>query len=141
MSNNEPLHEELKNHEKFLLDLGEGKLPANATVDGYNLIKIPSNMCQQSKDEVIEEVFDDFEAHIGNAEYFQGRLERIPGDLHTFHSIDTVGDIDNATMFLNEFLNLLNLSVLPVHKLNLRIDTVVILLRNMDIYGGHSNGT
>ena len=57
------LHEELKNHKKFLLDLGEGKLCANATVDGYNLIEVPSSMCQPSKDELIEEVFDDFEAH------------------------------------------------------------------------------
>ena len=35
------LHEELQTHEQFLLDLGEGKLPAHATVDGYNLIEIP----------------------------------------------------------------------------------------------------
>ena len=32
------LHEELKHHEQFLPDLGEGKLPAllHATVEGYN---------------------------------------------------------------------------------------------------------
>ena len=28
--NDQALHEELKNHKQFLLDLGEGKLPANA---------------------------------------------------------------------------------------------------------------
>ena len=92
-------------------------------------------MCQPSKDEVIEKVFDDFKSHIGDAEYFQGRVllattnkivdevndemeERIPGDLHAFHSIDTVGDIDNATMFPTEFLNSPNLSGMPEHKLN-----------------------
>ena len=96
--NDKALHEELKNHEQILLDLGEGKLPANTTVDGYDLIKIPSSMCQPSKDEVIEKMFDDFKSHIGDAEYFQGRVllattnkivdevndemvERIPGDL------------------------------------------------------------
>ena len=131
--NDEALHEELKNHEQFLLDLGEGKLPTNAAVDGYNLIEIPSSMCQPSKDEV----FDDFKSHIGDAEYFQGRVllattnkivdevndemvERVPGDLHTFHSIDKVGDIDNATMFPTEFLNSLNLSGLPEHMLKLK---------------------
>ena len=72
--NDKALHEEQKNHEKSLLDLGEGKIPANATVDGYNLIEIPSSMCQPYKDEVIEEVFDDFESHIGDAEYFQERV-------------------------------------------------------------------
>ena len=72
--NDGALHGELKNHEQFLLDLGEGKLPANAAVDGYNLIVIPASMCQPSKDEVIEKVFDDLKSHIGDAEYFQGRV-------------------------------------------------------------------
>ena len=105
-------------------------LPAYATVDGYNLIEIPSSMCQPSKNEVIEKVFDDFKSHIGDGEYFQGRVllattnkivdevndemvERIPGDVHTFHSIDTLGDGDSSTMFPAEFLNSLNLSGLP----------------------------
>ena len=68
-------------------------------------------------------------------------VERIPGDLHTFHNIDTVGDIDKATMFPTEFLNSLGLSGLPEHKLKLKINTVVILLWNMDVYAGHCNGT
>ena len=136
--NDEALHEELKNHEQFLLDLGEGELPPNATVDGYNLIEISSSMCQPFKDEVIEKVFDDFKSHIGDAEYIQGRVliattnkivdevnneivERIPGDLHTFHSIDTVGDIENATMCATDFINSLNLSGLPEHKLKLKL--------------------
>ena len=54
-------------------------------------------------------------------------VERIPGDLHTFHSIDKVGDIDNATMFPTEFLNSWNLSGLTEHKLKLKINSVVIL--------------
>ena len=115
-------------------------------------------MCQPSKDEVIEKVFDDFQSHIGDAEYFQGRIllattnkivdemndemvERIPGDLHTFHSINTVTDVHNCTMFPMEFLNSLNLSGLPEHTLKLKENTVVILLQNMDIYAGHCNGT
>ena len=36
--NDGALCEKLKNHEKYLLDLGEGKVPANATVDGYILV-------------------------------------------------------------------------------------------------------
>ena len=61
--------------------------------------------------------------------------------MHTFHSIDTVGDIDNATMFPTEFLHSLNLSGLPEHKLKLKINTVVILVWKMDICAGHCNGT
>ena len=115
-------------------------------------------MCQTSKEEVIEEVFDDFQSHIGDMEYFQGRVllvttnrivdevneemvERISGDLHTFHSIDTVTDIDNSTIFPTEFLNSLNLPGLPEHALKLKRNTLVILLWNMDNYAGHCNGT
>ena len=116
-------------------------------------------MFRESKDEVIEEVFDNFEANIGNSKYSQSRMllaatnqiinevnnemvvDRMPGDLHCFTSVDTVDDLDDATMFPTEYLNTLSLSGLPEHELNLKIDTVVILLRNMDIKGGHCNGT
>ena len=68
-------------------------------------------------------------------------VDKIPGDMHTFHSIDTVGDLDTSTMFPTEFLNSLSLSGLPEHELKLKENTVVILLRNMDINAGHCNGT
>ena len=51
------------------------------------------------------------------------------------------GDIDSANMFSAEFLNSLSLLVLPGHKLKLKVDMVVILLRKMDINAGHCNGT
>ena len=68
-------------------------------------------------------------------------MERITGALHTFCSIDTVDDIDNATMLPTEFLNSLNPSGLPEHKLKLKTNTVEVFLQNMDIYTGHCNGT
>ena len=115
-------------------------------------------MFRESKDEITGEDFDDFEANIGNSEYFQSRVllaatnqiinevnnemvDRMPGDLHCFTSVDTVDDLDDATMFPTEYLNTLSLSGLPEHELNLKVDTVVILLRNMDIKRGHCNGT
>ncbi|EJK70538.1 hypothetical protein THAOC_08090 [Thalassiosira oceanica] len=49
--------------------------------------------------------------------------------------------MDSQTSFPTEFLNSLSLSGLPEHELHLRVDSVVILLRNMDIKGGHCNGT
>ena len=65
----------------------------------------------------------------------------LKGDLHTFRSIDTVGDLDSQTMFPTEFLNSLSLSGLAEHELKLKVNTVVILMRNMDIRAGHCNGT
>ena len=44
-------------------------------------------------------------------------------------------------MIPTKYLNLLILSDLPKHELKLKKNTVVILLRNMDIKAGHCNGT
>ena len=115
-------------------------------------------MCHESKDDVVDEVFDDFELNIGDKSYFRSRIllaatneivdevndelvERISGDLHTYRSIDTVADVDNQTMFPTEYLNRLRLSGLPESELKLKVNTVVILMRNMDIKAGHCNGT
>ena len=130
----------------------EGKYPYTA------VIEIPHKMRQNAKDEIVDAVFDDFEENIGNPEYFKSRIllaatnaivnevnnemvDRIPGDLHTFYSIDTVEDIDDSTMFPTEFLNSLSLPGLPEHELHLKINTIVILLRDMDIKAGHCSGS
>ena len=68
-------------------------------------------------------------------------VDRIHGDLRTFYSIDTVEDIDDSTMFPTGFLNSLSLSGLPKHEPHLKMNSVVILLRNMDIKAGHCNGS
>ena len=155
--NNEDLHQKLEEYEQWLLKLGEGKLPSEGNIDDSNIIEVPSDMCLDSKEAVVDAVFDDFDRNIGNAEYLKSRVllaatneivneinddmvERIPGDLKTFH-IDTVGDVDSQIMFPTEFLNSLSLSGMPEHELKLKVDTVVILLRNMDIKAGHCNGT
>ena len=134
------LHKQLKHHEKWLLDLGEGRLPCH----GYNesdIIDIPSSMYKDSKDDVIDSVFADFEGNIGKAEYYESRVvlaatneivnevnnemvRRIPGELHTLTSVDTVGDMDDQTAFPTEFLNTLCLSGMPEHKLLLKIDVM-----------------
>ena len=59
-------------------------------------------------------------------------VDKIPGELHSFASIDTVDDVD-VIVFPQEFLNSLNISGLPQHMLKLKINTIVILLRNMNI--------
>ena len=55
-------------------------------------------------------------------------VEQMPGAVYTLTSVNTVGDKDNPTMFPPEFLNKLNPSGLPQHKLRLKINMVVILL-------------
>ena len=66
-------------------------------------------------------------------------IDRMSGNLHCFTSIGTVDDLDDATMFPTEYFYALSLSGLPEHELNLKVNTVVILLINMDIKEGHCN--
>ena len=114
--NDEAMHEKLRQHEQWLLKLGEGRLPSLGKFDDHSIIEIPSDMCHESKDDVVDEVFDDFELNIGDKSYFRSRIllaatneivdevndelvERISGDLHTYCSINMVADVDNHTMF------------------------------------------
>ena len=148
--NDEEFERQLRSHEQWLLNLGEGKLPTS----GHNIVEIPQHMCMDSKDDVISHVFDDFENNIGVPEYFQSRAivaatneivndvndiltDLLPGEVKTFKSIDTVGDDDNPTSFPSEFLNRLQLSGMPDHEIKLKVESIVILLRNMDLSAGH----
>ena len=156
--NDVTFHQQLNKHEKWLLNLGENKLPTVESVKSDNIIEIPDNMCRDTKDDVVQAVFGDFRENIGNKNYFKSRIllaatnevvdeindemvEQMPGDAHTLTSVDTVGDTDNPTMFPPEFLNKLDPSGLPQHRLKLKKNTVVILLRNMNLPAGHCNGT
>ena len=162
LPNDKDFRLKLKRYEQWLFKLGEGEIQPAKNTEGKHpytdVIEIPHEMCRNSKDEIVDAVFDDFEENIGNPEYFKSRIllaatnaivnevnnemvDRIPGDLHTFYSIDTVEDIDDSTMFPTEFLDKLSLSGLPEHELHLKINTVVILLRNMDIKTGYCNGS
>ncbi|KAL7491042.1 hypothetical protein ACHAWT_000513 [Skeletonema menzelii] len=146
--------EQLLWYEKWLLKLGEGTLPS----EHQNIVEIPPAMYRSSKDDVIDCVFDNFEENVGSPEYYQCRAivaatnevvnevnndltNRLPGELKKYHSIDTVGDDDNPKAFPTEFLNSLQLSGIADHELLLKVNSVVVLLRNIDIRAGHCNGT
>lgn len=56
----------------------------------------------------------------------------IPGEARTYYSIDTVTDQDQVLNFPAEFLNSLNPAGLPVHQLELKVGSMIILMRNLD---------
>ena len=65
--------------------------------------------------------------------------------LHLY-SADTVKNDDGTDNFNNnlyptEFLNSINVNGLPLHKLELKVRALVMLLRNMDVNSGLCNGT
>jgi ATP-dependent DNA helicase PIF1 len=149
-------HSELRQFEKWLLDLGDGKASVSEKHD--DIVEIPKNMAKESREEVLECIFGDLGDNFGKNEYFKSRLllaadntivnetnfdmvQKLPGELHTFKSTDKVDDDDQRLEYPVEFLNLLNPSGISEHELHLKKGAPVVLLRNFDIKAGHCNGT
>lgn len=70
-------------------------------------------------------------------------LPLIPGKARTYYSIDTVDNNEPkpAVAYPDEFLHTLEASGLPPHKLLLKEDVPVLLLRNLNVSQGLTNGT
>ena len=70
-------------------------------------------------------------------------LQLLPGEAVTYTSVDSIISDDNeeTQMYPLEFLNSLTPSGMPPHKLNLKLNSVVMLLRNLSLKDGLCNGT
>ena len=70
-------------------------------------------------------------------------LQLLPGETVTYTSVDSIISDDNeeTQMYPLEFLNSLTPSGMPPHKLNLKLNSVVMLLRNLSLKDGLCNGT
>jgi hypothetical protein len=149
-------HSELRQFEKWLLLLGDGKASVSRDLDG--IVQIPTQMARESREEVMDSIYAELNNKFGVKQYLASRLilaadnaivnetnidlvQRLRGELHTFKSIDTVDDDDHRLEYPVEFLNLLNPSGLAEHELYLKVGAPVILLRNFDVKAGHCNGT
>jgi ATP-dependent DNA helicase PIF1 len=56
----------------------------------------------------------------------------LPGDLVSYKSIDTVCNATEAVNYPPEFSNSLDLPNMPLHNLQLKVGSPVILLRNLN---------
>jgi ATP-dependent DNA helicase PIF1 len=68
-------------------------------------------------------------------------LSYLPGAQVDFLSADSAEDTEVANTYPSEFLNTLEVSGMPSHKLPLKIGAPVMLLRNLDPSAGLCNGT
>jgi ATP-dependent DNA helicase PIF1 len=57
---------------------------------------------------------------------------KIAGESMTYKSIDSVTNQDDIVNYLTEFLNSLELPRLPLHILQLKIGSIIIMLRNIN---------
>ena len=152
---------EQKNFVDFLLRVGEGKEPIHLDI-GDDIIKLPDDIVLDSENikDLISEVFNDINSNYKNNDYLRDRailttknvdveeinqqiLEIIPGENYEFLSADSVEDeaqVDQS-LYPIEFLNTLTPSGTPPHKLLLKKDAPIILLRNLSTSEGLCNGT
>jgi len=155
----------LQEFARFLLEVGEGRQTPCAQC-GRHYAQVPKEMmmAQGSSADVlgslIDHVYPDVCANIMVDGFLSGRailtpwnvevhgindrvLDRLPTECSEYHSIDSVEDVEgmDTSMYQVEFLNSLEISGMPPHKLRLKVGAPIMLLRNIDGDQGLCNGT
>ena len=145
---------ELRSHAQWLLDLGNGDLPCVY----QNIIEVPERMVCQTPEELESKVYNDLMANYDNPSYLYKRaimsttndiiqsrnfdiIQRLPGELIVSQSIDECIEDKHKTMYPVEYLNKINVSGIPPHRLALKKGACIILIRNLNVSRGHCNGT
>jgi len=150
-------HERASSFAHWIIRVGDGD-PALTVVDNY--ISIPTGyMVQpQTLSALLSCVYSGLSTRANDwSEFFAARailaphnetvdmvnsqmLERIPGESVNFLSEDSAEDDDNE-VYPVEFLNSLTSASLPPHKLEIKIGTPVMVIRNIAPRDGVCNGT
>ena len=131
-----------------LLALGNGQIPVDVST---GLISFPENFCEftSSKEELITKVFPGIKQNYKNIDWISERAilaaknkdvdslnfiiqNQIPGELHSYKSVDSVTDETEATNYPTEFLNSLDVPGTPPHNLQLKVGSTIIMLRNLN---------
>ncbi|KAL4135598.1 hypothetical protein QTP88_007196 [Uroleucon formosanum] len=133
---------------KQLLDLGNGKVPVDA-ISG--LITLTNDFCRfvDTQLVLIENVFPNISENYKNYAWLSQRAilaaknndvhalnftiqSKIAGDLVTYKSVDSITNPDDVVNYPTEFLNSLEIPGFPPHNLQLKVGTVIMILRNLN---------
>ena len=147
----------LKQFSDFLLSIGDGLakyLPNKKYNDSINL-PFAKNM---DENELIHLIYPELYKNACDSEFMCNRailasknsdvdrindhsLELFPGQSITYLSTDSINNNKQQSIYPTEFLNKISGSGLPPHKLSLKKNQPIILLRNIDQHNGLCNGT
>jgi hypothetical protein len=132
----------------YLLSIGNGKEQYDIHTEKVKLHEDFCILCP-NLNSLINHVYPNINDHIADHEWLQKRAilapinvrvneinssiqDKMPAVARSFFSIDKILDEEEATSYPVEFLNSLNSSGLPQHKLTLKVGSPIMLLRNLD---------
>jgi ATP-dependent DNA helicase PIF1 len=140
---------EEKSFAEFLLQIGNGTYPT-CDLDDDETIELPQSIITNT--DIVTEIYgNNFESpdHVSKfskvailaprndhcQEINEKTLSLIPGNTRSYTSVNRlITENDNEELqFPVEFLNSLELTGLPSHKLNLKVGAIVMLLRNLNV--------
>jgi ATP-dependent exoDNAse (exonuclease V), alpha subunit - helicase superfamily I member len=132
---------------EMLLKIGDGCLDVDA--EGY--ISLSREFCNLVENDVdlIAHVFPELQENLSSDQWLCERailapknevvsrintdiLKKVQGEIKEYLSMDTIMDTDLSTSYPVEFLNSLELSGVPSHKLQLKLNVPVMLMRNIN---------
>jgi len=136
----------------WLVKLGNGELNLQSKDLPQSSVEIPDLAIVN---DVVNEIFGD--AHLTKAEFSDRTilcpkneqcdainekvLNKLPGELYSLLSVDSVVDDEGDQTYPEEFLNNIKTGGLPPHNLQIKVGAPVILLRNIALQDGLINGT
>lgn len=131
-----------------LLKIGNGSISTDVI---SNEIQFPENFCQytNSISELICKVYPNIKEHFKDYKWLSERallaptneavhkmndniLLQIPGEIMKYKSIDSMTDENEVVNYPQEFLNSLEPSGMPQHTLNLKVGSMIMMIRNLN---------
>nr|XP_017237579.1 PREDICTED: uncharacterized protein LOC108210701 [Daucus carota subsp. sativus] len=167
--NTEQLNNDIDEFSKWVLDIGEGRLSFISDDDPNKdpEVVIPQKFvipCTNNPlSDIVDIVYPNIECNFKDHRYLRDRailaptnkvvdelneniMDRIPGEEQVYLSVNSIdeGPVNETELnsaFPEEFLNSIDMSGLPKHKLKLKPGVVVMLTRNINQAFGLCNGT
>ncbi|GAU39679.1 hypothetical protein TSUD_320920 [Trifolium subterraneum] len=160
-----PNIEKRREFSEWILGIGDGSI--GDADDERITVKIPHDMLIHGSGnpiaDIVKSIYPDLLHNIKDPSFFRDRailapknsivdavneyvLDLIPGDERTYLSYDSPYSTNSSVdvpddVHTPEFLNTINTSGLPNHRLRLKVGVPVMLMRNMDQSSGMCNGT
>ena len=150
-----------KAFEKYLLSVGNGEEKIYSDL-GSAKIEVPENLCIEPGDNGVDTLINTVYPNLDNDTFTEQMYSRAilscrnenvdninnkvmtrfkSNEYKCYLSADSVADPSQANLYPTEFLNSLTPSGLPPHKLYLKKNSPIILLRNLNPKEGLLNGT